>query len=151
MKDDCKETGTTRGGLSTKAGSTVLNKDNANRGRDLQAQKIASQPKSQWRALWHWWALEGPQWTSLYLKLCGSDIRGSPLPQEGLTSHPASPLQNNNCRCWRMLVFQPGPKASVLLSWPHTACAYKSVSDAVSFQACAKYSMCNTVTSPYEM
>lgn len=46
---ECKETGTTRSGVSTKAGSTILNKDNANTGRDLQAQKIASQLKSQWR------------------------------------------------------------------------------------------------------
>lgn len=33
----CEETGTTRSGFSTKAGSTILNKDNANTGRDLQA------------------------------------------------------------------------------------------------------------------
>lgn len=73
----------------TKAGNTILNKDNASRGRDLQVQKIALWPKSPWRALWHWWALAWPPWTSFYLSPCGSDIRESSLPQEELTSPPS--------------------------------------------------------------
>lgn len=73
----------TSSAYATQAGSAISNK------RQCQQSERPSSAED-WalsRLLWHWWALKGPQWTSFYLKPCGSDIIGSSLPQEGLTSH----------------------------------------------------------------
>lgn len=105
----------TSSAYATQAGSAISNK------RQCQQSERPSSAED-WalsRLLWHWWALKGPQWTSFYLKPCGSDIIGSSLPQEGLTSHTTHTtdhrthtlLQNNSRRCWRMSVFQSGVTA----------------------------------------
>lgn len=83
----CKETGTTRVGFPTKAGSMILNKDNASRGRDLHTQKIASEPVESFMALV---GIGGDRRELLFTSNC-VEVTSGPLPQEGLTSQPGPP------------------------------------------------------------
>lgn len=111
---ESEETGTTRGGSWPRQEERYEQRQCQQRERPSGSENSPSTKELQ-SALWHWWALQAMLWTPFYLGLCGSDIRGSPLRQEGLTSPLSPSIQNNNCRCWRMSVFEPELKASSLL------------------------------------
>ena len=71
-------------------------------------------------------------------------------PQEGLTSPPPPPSKTTiagaeGCWCFNLSPRPPRCSPDLVLH------AHINPCDAVSFRACAKYSMCNTVTGPYEM